>query len=254
MEARNLEKVNLSHVVLHALLIPCNRPDELAKRIEPGVRDAVRIVTTMLSHGVDDDVVKISDAIEMTGGNVRNMRKHISNAIRISCEEYDGNFGRPPMIPVDQFIYIVTVLAIKDLGRFTDSLDEFTAMTQLIEFIDISAINDEYDMRCFIFLIDYFTKCLQENEKVSLSREIKNYNSRFVTKRRLKNFFRKNNWYEDFDGFKTLFGVTLSEAPTLTQITNPLFKVLKDAREVEKEMSETYSFSDQIDEDDEEEN
>ena len=225
MKIQDLKKVNIDHVTLHALLVPCDQP-ELFKKVRPGVQDTVRIVTAMLSHNLSDDVIRIDSAAEMVGGNVKKMRDNISDAIKISCDEYEGNFGRPPIIPVDQFVYLVVALSVQEFGRFTDDPNEYIVMSHLSDYLDIGAIQDEYDMRCYIFLIDYFIDCLTRNERLPLSQAIEMADSPYVTSQRLKKYLRKNGWFSDPDEVLELLKIK-SAAPTPTQVADSIFRSLK---------------------------
>lgn len=239
MKMQNLKKVNISHVALHALFIPCDRPD-LAKKVEPGVQDTVKIVTEMLSRDMDDSVVRIDDAIEMIGGNPKKMRKHINDAIRISCDEYVGNFGRPPIIPADSFIYIVAALAMKELGRFAENLDEYIVMTQISDFIDIGAIENEHDMSCYVMLNDYFIECLVAKERLPLTPFIRDPDRSYVTSRRVKKFFRKNGWYDNPEELWMMLRIDSTSTPTMSQITTSLLRLFKKLRKIELEVEEDY--------------
>ena len=241
MKIQNLKKVNISHVALHALFIPCDRID-LIKKVEPGVQDTVKIVTEMLSHDMNDSVIRINDAIEMIGGNPKKMRRNINAAIKVSYDDYDGKYGRPPIIPADQFVYIVAALAIKELGRFSDDLDDFVAMTYLSDFIDIGAIENEYDMSCYMLLMDYFIECLARNEQLSLTNFVKNTASPYATISRLKRFFKKNDWYDQPELLMAMFKIQ-NVSPTPSTIAHALYRVLVKVREIEEEAAEEYELN-----------
>lgn len=228
MKIQNLEKVNISHVAMHALLIPCNRAD-LIKKVEPGVQDTVKIVTVMLSHDMDDSIIRVNDAVEMIGGNLRKMRKNIDDAIRISCEGYEGNFGRPEIIPADQFIYIVAALAIKELGRFADDVNEYTVMTRTADILDVGAIHSGYDMSCYVMMINYEINCLERDEQLSLTSFIKATNSPYATTARLKKFLKKNRWYDDEEELLSVLKIR-QPAPTPSTIAHALFRALRKMR------------------------
>lgn len=237
--SRHLKEINISHITLHALLIPCDRPD-LAKKVEEGVRDTVRIVTAMLSHNMDDNVINTKDAAKMIGGDIKKMRAHIDAAIKVGCDEFnDDEVDCPPAIPADQLIYLVATLSIKEIGCLSDDLNERIVMTQLPDFLDIGAIRSASDMRCYLFLMDYLTECLSHDDLGNVMFRLEGSGDPYVTPQRMRNFIKNNYWYNDPEELLGMFMIHHT-SPKVPRVVKALFEVLTKAREVTVEMEEYY--------------
>ncbi len=246
INSNNLKKVNIKHIVLHALLIPHNRQD-LEKKVETAVQDTVKIVTAMLSRNMDSSVIRVNDAIKMIGGDTRKIRKRIDEAIRLGSDEftYDDDgvvqmsdacvvlrepiklFEKPPIIPVDNFIYIVVILCLQALSANIEDLDEAIVMNELSSFIDIGTVKSEYDMSCYCFLIDYFIECLRSDDDNSFMFYLQEYKSPYVTTKRMKSFLRGS--YDE----KTKLDALLIKCsnPSSAIIANSILRCLKIERD-----------------------
>jgi hypothetical protein len=161
---------------------------------------------------MSSSVVRVNDAIKMIGGDTRKIRKCIDEAIKLGSEEFTYEddsvvkmsesciifrepikiVGKPPVITVDNYIYIVVALCLQALCKYASDLEETTVMNELPSWISVETIKTEYDMSCYCFLIDYFTECLRSGDDGYFMFYLQEYNSPYVTTKRMKAFLRNN--------------------------------------------------------------
>jgi hypothetical protein len=217
-----LTKVNINKFTLRALNIPCNKLG-LVEKIRPAVHDIELIVTEILSQDALPHAIRINDAAELAGINVKEMRKAVHDAIEIGCSEYDGSWNRPTEITVDHLIYLVLCLVISEIGRISDDINEFVVRYYIGRYVDESIVGNSTDMNCYIFLIEYFEYCLY-TEKVQPITKYYRENSygRKMSSEKLINFLKKNYWYGDAAMINSMFRIDIAE-PTVVQILTALF-------------------------------
>ncbi|MBR1801935.1 hypothetical protein IJ768_01750 [Candidatus Saccharibacteria bacterium] len=241
----NLHHVNIRIQAIKVLFMSDNVAPENIKLAEQGIQDIEKLVTAILTQDVLPHAVAIDDAAEIAGGNPRKMRRNIREAIKAGQEHYDGTYGRPMITNVDNLVYLVTALTIRESGRKSDDINIFVVRTELFDFINPETIETAYDMSCYAFLVEYFENAL-DFEKKPLMKFLQDYNNKFVTKTRIIRLFEKQEWYFDAAQCKALLKID-SEQPKLLDVTKEFYKKLLDIKKVEQEIAEDYELNQTFD-------
>lgn len=231
-----LRNINVRRLAKYVIFETSDIKPEIETKAQKGLRDIECVVTEMLSQDMLSHIIRFDDAAESVGICAKDARHNIRKAIKVGQKHYDGTYGRPCDIEPEQAIYLVAALVIQEYGRRTDNLSEYVVRNHIGDYLDMGAIKTEYDMSCYVLLIDYFERCL-EHGKVSITKFVNDHKSSLATSRRLNNFIKENSWYGDEDAVDETLGIYASQ-PKLSDVTNALldeFKLIREKAEKEKE-------------------
>lgn len=236
-----LSHINMTRLVKLVLFNTSDVAPDIETKASKGIRDIERIVVEMFSQEMLQYAIRLDDAAEIIGISPKETRRNIRKAIKIGQEFYDGTYGRPCDIEPEQAVYIVTALAIQEYGRKSDDISEYVVRKYISDYLDIGSITSEYDMSCYVFLIEYFEHCLTYG-KVSITKFLKTNANPFVTSRRLNNFMKRNDWYGDAEDVDRAIGLYTAQ-PRLSDVTNALLNVFDTIRECELSVKEEYDLN-----------
>ena len=202
------------------------------------------MVTEMLSQDMLPYAIRFADVAQLVGTNAKDAKSTIRNLLKLGQDYYDGTYGRPFLIEPERALYITATLVIQEYGRKSDNPIEYTVRYNISDFIDIGAIETAYDIANYVFLIDYFERCLHLG-KTSITKFMKDNCNNLVTQTRLKRFIEKNYWYDNPEG--NAFCNFSSLTPSIPEVTNKLYEIFVDIRKVEEEMREDWELNQAFD-------
>ena len=239
-----LRSINVTRFAKYVVFNTCDISPEVDAKAQKGLDCLEKMVTEMLSQDVLPYAVRFSDVAQLVGTNTKDAKRTIRNLLKLGHECYDGTYGRPIVIEPERALYITTALVIQEYGRKSANPIEYTVRYNISDFIDIGAIENEYDMANYVFLIDYFERCLHLG-KISISKFMKDNCSNLVTQTRLKRFIEKNYWYGDpesnvINNFSCL-------TPSVSEVANRLYKIFVDIQKIEEEMHEDWELNQAFD-------
>jgi hypothetical protein len=238
IETNVLDHINITRFAKYVAFNTCDIAPEAETKIQKGMSCLEKMITEMLSQDVLPYAIRFGDVAQLVGTNEKDAKRLIRGVLKLGQESYDGTYGRPATITPEHALYITTALIIQEYGRKINDLDEFVVRYNISDFLDIGAIETEYDMACYAFLIDYFESCLKYNKKLPLLKYLKENGNSFVTSTRLKRYFERNDWYGDLNltaeiGFP-------AATPKVSDVTSTLVDIFFKIREVEKEINEEW--------------
>jgi len=247
MKMKNLDHINMGRIAKMLIFNTCDVRPEIEKQAEKGIRDTVRIATEMLSQEMLSHVISLDDAAESIGISAQDARRHIKKAIKVGRTNYDGKFGQPEILDPDQLVYQTIAYAIDEYGRTADDINEYVVKYYIGEYLDVTAIKTKHDMGCYVFLIDFFERYLNEKlEKTSFTKYLKGYIGPAVTSARLMSFMKKNDWYGNDDETFSKIGVRMS-SPKLSDIINALIQNFEDVKELTLRQREQFELDQAFD-------
>ena len=238
MKTTNLEHVNIGRLATLVIFEDYDVRPDIEPKVKKGIHDTEVLVAEMLSQDALPHIIRINDAAEMLGVSGKEMKKEIKHAMKIAYENSGAKYWRPVEISPEQIVYLTMGLTITQAGRFAEDIDEMVVRTNIWEFFDVFAIEDEYDISCFIFLIDYLETCLKLGKK-SITKFLKEHSSKFVTNTRIMNYLRKNDWYGYIDRVRDRFGVE-SSSPKLGELMDAAYERMLAIKESEEAANEEF--------------
>jgi|GEM_PF-5426408 len=125
-----------------------------------------------------------------------------------------------------------------DFNKFGDHIEKFLA-NNIGDYFEIEAVETPHDLCCYNFLANYLRHCFRVEDGLdgvstsytSFSRYLEycNHNA-YVTKAHLKNYFKKNSWWNAEDVREKLFG-ELRDEPTACEVTRCGLEALRKLRD-----------------------
>lgn len=238
IETNVLDHINVTRFVKYVAFNTCDIAPEVETKIQKGLSCFEKMITEMLSQDMLPYAIRFADVAQLVGTNEKDAKKQIRSVLKLGQEYYDGTYGRPIMIEPERALYITAALVIQEYGRKINDLDEFVVRYNISDFLDIGAIENEYDMACYAFLIDYFESCLSYNKKLPITKYLKENGNSFVTSTRLKRYLERNDWYGD-ENLTDEIGFP-GATPRVSDVTSTLVDIFFKIREVEKEINEEW--------------
>lgn len=221
-------KLHVKNVIVPNLFCTGHVSEPVLKETANGVHALELLITEILEQDCNQFSLKIEDVAEQIGGNAKKMRSDIKKAIRAAHDKYDGKYDPPAIVGVDKCLYALTALVIREDGRTSDDLIEYTVRTNIDEYFNPWRLDTANDFSCFVFMIDYLETCLRSG-RIPITKYLRQYCSS-VTSNRLVAFMKKQDWYGSSDLAGELFCLS-TDSPSLSSIMNAsveVFTKLKD--------------------------
>ena len=232
-----LDQINIRRFAKYVVFNTSDIKPEVETKARKGLSYFEKIVSEMLSQNMYTYALRLEDTATLVGSSYREVRSNIKRALKIGQEDYDGTYGRPEDITPERAIYITTALIIQEYGRKTDDLIEYVVRYHIGDFLDFGALESEYDMACYVYLIEYLERCLTFG-KIPITKDLKENRNNMVSSKRIMSFIRKNYWYGSYKDAESL-GFNCA-TPKLSEVANTLFEVAESIRDITKDIHEEY--------------
>ena len=235
-----LDQINIRRFAKYVVFNTSDIKPEVETKARKGLSYFEKIVSEMLSQNMFTYALRLEDTATLVGSSYREVRSNIKRALKIGQEDYDGTYGRPGDITPERAIYITTALIIQEYGRKTDDLIEHVVRYNIGDFLDFGALESEYDMACYVYLIEYLERCLTFG-KIPITKDLKENRNDMVSNKRIMSFIRKNYWYGNDKTAESL-GFNCA-TPKLSEVANTLFEIVESIRDITKDIHEDYELN-----------
>ena len=239
-----LRSINVTRFAKYVVFNTCDITPEVEAKAQKGLSCLEKMVTEMLSQDMLPYAIRFADVAQLVGTNAKNARSTIRQLLKLGQDYYDGTYGRPVLIEPERAVYITTALVIQEYGRKSDNPIEYTVRYNISDFIDIGAIESAHDIANYVFLIDYFERCMHLG-KISISKFMKDNGNSLVTPTRLKRFIEKNYWYGNSESNVIENFTCLT--PSVSEVANRLYEIFVDIQKIEEEMHEDWELNQAFD-------
>ena len=119
------------------------------------------------------------------------------------------------------------------MGRKSANPIEQIVRYNIGDFINIGAIENEYDMASYVFLIDYFEHCLHFG-KISIAKFIRDNRNSLITQTRLKKFIEKSYWYSSDSKSSSIENFSRL-TPSVSEVADSLYEFFVDIQKMMRE-------------------
>ena len=239
-----LDSINVNRFAKYIVFNTCDIAPELITKARKGLSFMEKIVTGMIEQELLTHALRLEDAAEIVGISKSDAKRCIRHTLKLGQDFYDGTYGRPETITPEHAVYVTLALVLREYGRKSEDLVEYIVLYELDEYLDISIIQNEYDMACVVFLAEYFEYCLRYG-KTSISKFLADNSNNFVSSKRLMNYIKKNDWYGTACALEKGFE---SSTPKLSEVTSVLLDRLQEDLEAEKQRHDEYELNKAFDE------
>ena len=238
-DSKILRHINITRFARYVVFGTCDIAPELEEKAKKGLDCIEKIVAGMFTQDMLPYAINLSDVAELIGVSPKEAKRRITNVLKLGYDSYDGVYGRPELKP-EHAVYLVAALVIHEYGRKAGDLVKY----KLDGYLDISAIETGYDMACYVFLIEYFERCLLYG-KTPITKYLRENSGGMVSSNRIMHFITNNEWYGNTKAYKNNFDTM---TPKLSEIANVLYENLQNDYEKEEEDREKYELHKAFDE------